>query len=384
MNLSIQSQSGTPPPHGTCPLLRVVALKKTYTTPQGPLAVLKGIDLSLGAGSSLALMGESGSGKSTLLHLIAALDEVDGGQIWLDDVLVTGLSETERATLRRETLGIVFQQLNLIPSLTVRARWSNQNIWMGHAAATSSAEHLFSQTFARGGIGQAGVAVAPFRAWIDDWSFASRDASPEAGLSRGTVAANGPNFRYTLNLTSSMPLVLHGEHGFSRKSERGQASYYYSQPFFTVDGVLILRDRKMRVSGQAWMDREWSSQPLASDQKGWDWFSLHLASGEKVMLFRLRSEKTRGFFAGTWIAADGTAQALGSDDIVLTPLSESTVAGRQISTHWKVKVKSRGLDIETTPLNADSWMATAVPYWEGPISFMGSHQGQGYLEMTGY
>ena len=265
-----------------------------------------------------------------------------------------------------------------------RARWSNQNIWMGHAAVTSSAEHLFSETFARGGIGQAGVAVAPFRAWIDDWSFASRDASPEAGLSRGTVAANGPNFRYTLNLTSSMPLVLHGEHGFSRKSERGQASYYYSQPFFTVDGVLILRDRKMRVSGQAWMDREWSSQPLASDQKGWDWFSLHLASGEKVMLFRLRSEKTRGFFAGTWIAADGTAQALGSDDIVLTPLSESTVAGRQISTHWKVKVKSRGLDIETTPLNADSWMATAVPYWEGPISFMGSHQGQGYLEMTGY
>ena len=65
-----------------------------------------------------------------------------------------------------------------------RARWSNQNIWMGHAAVTSSAEHLFSETFARGGIGQAGVAVAPFRAWIDDWSFASRDASPEAGLSR--------------------------------------------------------------------------------------------------------------------------------------------------------------------------------------------------------
>ena len=54
------------------------------------------------------------------MHLIAALDEADGGQIWLDGVRVTGLSELERATLRRETLGIVFQQLNLIPSLTVR------------------------------------------------------------------------------------------------------------------------------------------------------------------------------------------------------------------------------------------------------------------------
>jgi putative ABC transport system ATP-binding protein len=116
----IQSESGSPPLHGIAPLLRVIALRKTYATPQGPLAVLKGIDLSLNAGSSLALMGESGSGKSTLLHLIAALDEPDGGQIWLDGVMVTGLSELERAAIRRETLGIVFQQLNLIPSLTVR------------------------------------------------------------------------------------------------------------------------------------------------------------------------------------------------------------------------------------------------------------------------
>jgi len=265
-----------------------------------------------------------------------------------------------------------------------RERWSNQNIWMGHAAVTSAAEHLFSETLARGGIGQAGVAATPFRAWIDDWSFASLDVSPEAGLSRVRVSADGSNFRYTLNLTTSMSPVRHGEQGFSRKSERGQASYYYSQPFFTADGVLVIRGREMRVSGQAWMDREWSSQPLASDQKGWDWFSLHLASGEKVMLFRLRSEKAREFVAGTWIASNGTAQALGSDDIVLTPFSESTVAGRMIPATWKVKVKSRGLEIETMPLNAESWMATSVPYWEGPISFTGSHQGRGYLEMTGY
>ena len=93
------------------------------------------------------------------------------------------------------------------------------------------------------------------------------------------------NFRYTLNLKTDKPLVLHGEEGFSRKSERGQASYYYSQPFFTVEGVLIVRGREVRVSGQGWMDREWSSQPLASDQKGWDWFSLHLSSGEKMCSF---------------------------------------------------------------------------------------------------
>ena len=120
MNLIIQSEAEAQPLRGTGPLLRVVALRKAYATPQGPFAVLKGVDVSLDAGSGLALMGESGSGKSTLLHLIAALDEPDGGQIWLDGVMVTGLSEVERAALRRETLGIVFQQLNLIPSLTVR------------------------------------------------------------------------------------------------------------------------------------------------------------------------------------------------------------------------------------------------------------------------
>lgn len=264
-----------------------------------------------------------------------------------------------------------------------RQGWANQNVWMGHAAVTSANEHLFSETLARGGVGQAGVSAKPFRAWIDDWSFATLDDAPGAGFSRLKVSANGSNFRYTLNLTTDKPLVLHGKEGFSRKSERGQASYYFSQPFFTVEGVLVIGGHEARVSGQAWMDREWSSQPLAPDQKGWDWFSLHLSSGEKLMLFRLRST-ARGFCAGTWIASDGTPQALDSNDITLKPLAKTNLAGRTLPTNWKVQVKSRGLEIETAPLNANSWMATRFPYWEGPISFSGSHQGEGYLEMTGY
>jgi putative ABC transport system ATP-binding protein len=100
-------------------MLRVSRLRKSYPTPQGLLSVLRGVDLTLEAGSSLALMGESGSGKSTLLHLIAALDAPDSGEIYLDGVAISGRSDAERAALRRESLGIVFQQFNLIPSLTV-------------------------------------------------------------------------------------------------------------------------------------------------------------------------------------------------------------------------------------------------------------------------
>jgi putative ABC transport system ATP-binding protein len=102
-------------------LLGIIRLKKSYLTPQGPIVVLKGVDLSLDAGASMALMGESGSGKSTLLHLVAGLDDADEGEIFVDGVEVTRLTDFGRAALRRETLAVVFQQFNLIPSLTIRA-----------------------------------------------------------------------------------------------------------------------------------------------------------------------------------------------------------------------------------------------------------------------
>ena len=205
-----------------------------------------------------------------------------------------------------------------------------------------------------------------------------------SALARAKISANGPGFRYAFDLAADKPLVLHGDSGFSRKSDGGRASYYFSQPFFKIDGVLVLHGRKVELSGLAWMDREWSSQPLAATQKGWDWFSLHLSSGEKLMVFRLRDGTSRDFCAGTWIGADGAQQALDRNDIALAPLSETHLAGRVLPVRWKLVVKSHGIEVETAPVNAASWMATSFPYWEGPIIFHGSHEGKGYLEMTGY
>jgi predicted secreted hydrolase len=254
---------------------------------------------------------------------------------------------------------------------------------MGHAAVTTKDRHLFAETLARGGIGQAGVTVQPFRAWIDDWSLESKDASG-AGLSLDSLSAHGDGFSYALNLASALGPVLQGDHGYSLKAESGQASYYFSQPFFDAEGTLTIDGRSVPVRGHAWMDREWSSQPLAPDQKGWDWFSLHLASGEKLMLFQLRSDKSGPFRSGSWIGADGEVATLASEDIVLVPNAERVVAGRRLPVGWSVQVKSRRLAIETTALNAESWMGTAFPYWEGPVRFSGTHTGEGYLEMTGY
>ena len=101
-------------------LLNVENIHKIYETADGPFAVLRGVALQLDHGQTLALTGESGSGKSTLLHLIGGLDTPDQGRIVLDGQEMAGLDDNGRAALRRGTVGVVFQQFNLIPSLNVR------------------------------------------------------------------------------------------------------------------------------------------------------------------------------------------------------------------------------------------------------------------------
>lgn len=100
-------------------MLKVENLTKTYRSGQDVLTVLRGVDLSVAGGESVALTGESGSGKSTLLHLIAGLDDADSGEVSIGEVRVSGLSDIARAKLRRLQLGLVFQQFNLVPSLNV-------------------------------------------------------------------------------------------------------------------------------------------------------------------------------------------------------------------------------------------------------------------------
>jgi putative ABC transport system ATP-binding protein len=100
-------------------VLSVQNLTKSYRAGGEEVVVLRGVSLTVTAGERVALSGESGSGKSTLLHLIAGLDRADGGEISLHGAPLTDLSDAGRAALRRDRLGLVFQQFNLIPSLTV-------------------------------------------------------------------------------------------------------------------------------------------------------------------------------------------------------------------------------------------------------------------------
>lgn len=254
--------------------------------------------------------------------------------------------------------------------------WETPQLWMGHAAVTTPEAHFVAERLARGGIGQAGVVAEPFAAWIDDWAM----EGPDFDTLR--LRASGPDFAYDVALTATGPLIKHGKDGYSVKSAAGQASYYYSQPFYDLAGTLTLPDGAVAVTGRAWLDREWSSQPLAADQTGWDWFSLSFDSGDKMMGFVLRS--STDYTAATWITADGQATAFPDGAFAAAPLDWHTVAGRQVPVTWQVRLPDQGVDVTVTALNPDAWMQTSVPYWEGPVTMTGSHQGVGYLEMTGY
>jgi len=109
------SQTVSPMP----PALRLYDLTKSHRGPDGAVTVLRGVSFSLDAGQTMALTGESGSGKSTLLHICAGLEPFDNGHVEVGGQYLAGMDDTALAEARRDLVGLVFQQFNLVPSLTV-------------------------------------------------------------------------------------------------------------------------------------------------------------------------------------------------------------------------------------------------------------------------
>jgi predicted secreted hydrolase len=282
--------------------------------------------------------------------------------------------------------------------------WASNQVWMLHAALSTPDDHVYQQNFARGGIGQADVTINAeglFDAWLDDSRLTSTFASASASVSPlpGRLQFTVADYVVQLDLTANTPWVLQGKQGYSQKSSLGQASYYYSQPHIQVSGHISQRtdeaekdgpaQKTTAVSGQGWLDREWSSQPLAPDQPGWDWLSVHLEDGHALMVYRLRQKNGDDWISGSWVDPDGQATTLTKDEIIFEPIATTTLttAGgieRQLPLHWRVSLPAKGLSWTVSPLSKNHWLDTAFPYWEGPVSLSGSSKGQGFLELTGY
>lgn len=275
--------------------------------------------------------------------------------------------------------------------------WNSGQVYMAHVAITHPDGHAAFQRYARGGdhgdsygglhggnLAQAGATAAPFAAWLDDWRLASRGAD----WLPLELRVRQDDFAVELQLEGTGPLVLQGEQGFSQKHPGGGGSHYYSQPFLEASGTLELDGRRVAVSGQAWLDREWSSQFLQPDQAGWDWFALHLDSGEKLMLFRLRGrDDAEDYHHGVLISPAGRPRALEPFRIGLQPLRQTPVAGRALPLHWRVDLPEIGRSLEVEALHPEQWLDVDFPYWEGVVLVRGDgagSRGRGYLELTGY
>ncbi len=280
--------------------------------------------------------------------------------------------------------------------------WAADQLWMAHMALSRGERHRVAERFARGtgaplpgAEQQAGVTARPFRAWLDDWRLESLsthsggDALDRLRLMAQAEDEKGP-FGYQLELEAEGPLVRHGIHGFSQKSADGQGSMYYSQPFYRVSGEVWLNGERVAVVGRAWLDREWSSQLLSAGQTGWDWFSLHLDSGARLMAFRLRGGGANhdDYLSGSWITPTGEVTPLTANAFTLVPQAFANAAGHRVPVRWRLTLPEQNLELEITARHANRWMNTSVPYWEGAVSVTdaasGAPRGQGYLEMTGY
>ncbi|WP_020395973.1 lipocalin-like domain-containing protein [Thiolinea disciformis] len=268
--------------------------------------------------------------------------------------------------------------------------WASNQMWMAHAALSTPNGYYPEQRFARGGIGQAGVSSAPFTAWLDDWQWQGDTTEPFPSRLHFTTA----DWNLTFELQSDKPWVLQGDQGYSQKSEGKQASYYYSQAHIAIKGKASRLGKTIPLEGKAWLDREWSSQPLASHQQGWDWFSLHFKDGYALMVYQLRNTHGKHWLSGSWISPDGSSQTLKADDIVLTPQQRQTIEvlrlGQKTPTKitlplaWTIELPQLQKRWHISTPYPNQWMAAQFPYWEGVVSVDEGKSGMGYMELTGY
>ena len=244
-----------------------------------------------------------------------------------------------------------------------------------------------AQRSARQGFGLAYALDGGMYARIDDWMLRERSDG------RIEASAAGDDFALRLELAPAQPVLLQGEAGYSRKGPAPlAASYYYSLPQLVVSGEVAIEGRASRVTGQAWLDHEWSSEKLDFAARGWDWTGINLDDGGALMAFRTRDSRDgERWAAATVRTASGEVRTYAPEQVAWSPLREwrSPRTGISYPVAWRLEVGSQSYTLEPLIDDAelDSRASTGTIYWEGPARLLdrdGKPIGRGYLELTGY
>lgn len=269
--------------------------------------------------------------------------------------------------------------------------WQTGQAYMAHLGVTDvrAGLHEGRVAFARGHPEQAGVQAAPLRAYLKNWHLAqvSPPGAPLALQLTATARADATEpLNVSLRVEQARPVLLQGNAGLSAKGPE-QASYYYSLPRMSATGTLRIGEREVAVTGQGWLDREWSTSVLGSHLVGWDWFALQLADGRDLMLFNLRRHDGARdpYDYGVIATDDGEQRKLGPADFALTPTRWWTDdAGTEWPVAWRFELGQETFDVEA--LLDDQLMSLGVIYWEGIVAVRrdGQRLGGGYMELTGY
>ncbi|MCP3099819.1 carotenoid 1,2-hydratase [Myxococcus sp. K15C18031901] len=273
--------------------------------------------------------------------------------------------------------------------------WGTRDVYLGHFTVTDVSAGRFhvAERFSRASLGLAGANTRPFRVWLEGWGAQS------TGEAMWPVRLHAETDEASLELTlePGKPPVLEGDRGLSQKSaEPGNASYYYSMTRMPSRGTVQVEGKRYAVTGESWMDREWSTSALGPNQVGWDWFSLQLSDGSELMFYQLRDRNGASdpFSSGTWVppasAADSAPVHLSRDDVALAVSKTwKSPRGGEYPARWNLRVAKLGLELTVTPKVADQELPVSVRYWEGSVDLEGSREGRpvagrGYVELTGY
>ena len=314
----------------------------------------------------------------------------------------TGRLRTAAEPVRRFGYQFTFFRIGVSPSAPKGgSSWAAKDVVMGHAALTDldTGRHRFSEVVVRAAPFLAGFGRQPDPRLA--WSVGP-PGTPEPWRLRWngdgfdfTMADAGKSFGFDLSTRPLKPVVLQGPGGLSRKGEGAtEASHYYSYTRMATSGTVRVDGQELAVAGVSWMDKEFGSNHLGEDTRGWDWFSLQFDDRRELMLYLLRDRSGSAYYAGaTLVDAAGAVRYLrpGEWELQATGTWTSPVTGADYPAGWTLDVPGADIRAVITPRLADQENRSAlIPnlfYWEGSVrieSGNGEPIGQGYVELTGY
>ena len=269
--------------------------------------------------------------------------------------------------------------------------WATEQVYLAHFTITNVGQNdfRFFERYSRGSAGLAGAVNNPFvEIWLENWQVKQIDDG------KFLLKAQQDEVSLELVLQDKKNIVLQGDNGYSQKGDQeGNASIYYSIPHLVSEGKLVWDGKEYSVEGLSWMDHEYSTSALNSQQVGWDWFAIHLSNGSELMVYNIRNSdgSLDAYSKGLLIFPDGSSTLLKKDEFAITSLKtwKSPHSAAEYPAKWRVEVPAWDIEITIAPLVEDQELNVSFIYWEGAVSVDGKFQGElvdgkGYVELTGY